>query len=251
MWNRISLKKAVRAIPGSGYLVPLYRFMVGTDARYVRLWRRLPGLFQPFATTRMDRYPDLFSLAREILGDGPDIRLLSFGCATGEEVFSLRHYFPQATIRGIDINPRNIARCRLKLWRHPDRQLSFTIAGSAAAEAVESYDAVFGMAVFRHGELRSFPERCDGLLCFSQFEQVVSDLATRLKPNGLLFIRHANFRFADTDIAGQFVLLKAAPQDPGTPVYGRDNRLLPHQPDQDGAVFRRLPCGGHMPAAQA
>lgn len=241
MWNKGGLKKAVHAIPGSGCLVSLYRFIRGTDARYARLWRRRPtGLFQPFATTQMNRYPGLFGLAREILGDGPHISLLSFGCSTGEEVLSLRHYFQQATIKGIDINPRNIARCRRTLRRQPDAGLSFTVAGSARGEAAESFDAIFCMAVFRHGELGGFPDRCDGLLRFVQFEQAVTELTACLKPGGLLFIGNANFRFTDTDIAWGFELLRLVPHHPATPVYGRDDRLLSPQPDQDGVAFRRV-----------
>lgn len=158
MRNKRLWKRAVRAMPGSTHLITLYRFAKGTDARYASLWRRaLPGLFQPFATTRMNRYPTLFLFALATLGDDPSTRLLSFGCSTGEEVFSLRRYFPQAVIRRIDINPRNIARCRARLSRLADDRLSFAVAASAAGEEAGGYDAVFAMAVFRHGGWATFP----------------------------------------------------------------------------------------------
>lgn len=113
-------------------------------------WRRPANLFQPYATTTTNRYPAVFQLARDLLGDGPDMRLLSFGCATGEEVFSLRRYFSQASIHGIDINPRSIAVCRKVALSLNDPGLSFAVAGTADDLAEAGYDGVFAMAVFRH-----------------------------------------------------------------------------------------------------
>lgn len=243
MWPKDALKRLVRALPGSRHLIPFYRFAQGEDARHARLWHPPPaGLFQPFATTAMDRYPHLFAFARDQLGDGPDRRILSFGCSTGEEVFSLRHYFPQATIRGIDINPRNIARARASLARRGDDRLSFAVAASAGGEGIGNHDAVFAMAVFRHGELGDFRPICSPLLRFAAFEQSLTELAACLKPGGLLFLRHANFRFQDTGLTRQFDLLLEKPRNPQTPVYGRNEALLPSQPALEGVAWRK--CAG-------
>lgn len=234
------LKRLVKAVPGGKHLVTIYRFIRGGDARYASLWRRhIPGLFQPCATTQPDRYPALFRFVLNILGERPDIRLLSFGCATGEEVFSLRCYFPRAFIRGVDINPRNIAVCRAKLIRRPDTRISFNRAATVLEEAISSYDAIFAMAVYRHGDLGGFPTDCGHLLRFNDFEQSVTELAACLKPGGLLVLRHANFRFVDTLAAHGFELLLQVPQHPESPVYDRNERLLVPQPHLEGAVFRK------------
>lgn len=185
----------------------------------------------------MDRYPRLFTFARDRLGDGPGRRLLSFGCSTGEEVFSLRGYFPQALIRGIDINPRNIARAQARLSHMGDDRLSFAVTASAAGEGIGNHDAVFALAVFRHGELRDFPPTCSHLLRFADFEQSMVELSACLKPGGLLFLRHANFRFQDTVLARQFDLLLERPWNPQTPIYGRDDALLPNQPALEGVAW--------------
>ena len=93
------------------------------DSRYRNLQlmriRRPRGLFQPYATTVERRYPHIFEFVRIKLGNHP-ARILSFGCSTGEEVFTLRKCFPAATIKGIDINPDNIAQCTDVLGRNPD-----------------------------------------------------------------------------------------------------------------------------------
>src|ERR1700689_3241127 len=106
---RAGTKAAPRALGLYRPARAMYRFAV--DPRFragLRLQRQHPkNLFQPFANTGADRYPAIFRFARDSLGDGAALRLLSFGCATGEEVFSLRRYFPQSHVKGIDINPRN------------------------------------------------------------------------------------------------------------------------------------------------
>jgi hypothetical protein len=59
---------------------------------------RPQGAFQPFNDTRADRYPRIFSFVQSEFGADSAIRILSFGCSTGEEVFipaqlfSARHH---------------------------------------------------------------------------------------------------------------------------------------------------------------
>lgn len=199
-----------------------------------------PGLFQPSSDTRDDRYPEIFAFVRAEIGDGPDKRLLSFGCSTGEEVFSLRRYFPTAILRGLDINAHNISVCR---QRGGDVGMSFALAGSAEAEMAESYDAIFAMAVFRHGDLASAPLRCEPYLRFADFSRHAAILSQRLKPGGLLAIRHANFRFSDTEAAAGFDKILQSDKLPGakpTPIYGADGCLLPGSPGDDGVFRKRI-----------
>jgi SAM-dependent methyltransferase len=235
---------ALRRLPGYSALRFLYHCVKSERSRALALLRlRHPaGLFQPYDTTSIDRYPRAFRFVRDTIDDGMDHRLLSFGCSTGEEVFSLRRYFPVATIKGIDINPRNIRVCQAeRVRRGDDPRLSFTLAGSAAGEADAFYDAVFAMAVFRHGDLGDRPERCDHRLHFVNFEHVIGELARSLKPDGLLAIRHANFRFSDTVSAAGFERVFSFPaslEGQSSPVYGPDNCRLPDVMRDDG-IFRK------------
>jgi len=223
------IKARLRGMPGYTALQLVYWVLRGGEHRSIALLRlrRPKNLFQPYSTTAPNRYPSIFRFVRERIGNGPDRHLLSFGCSTGEEVFSLRDHFPEAAIKGIDINPYAIATCRRKLARAGDPRLSFAVAGSAADENTGSYDAVFAMAVFRHGDLGAAPPRCDHLISFARFERTVGELARCLKPGGLLAIRHANFRFADTAVAAGFEAVLSVDEVPQTPLYGPDNRLLP------------------------
>jgi SAM-dependent methyltransferase len=210
------------------------------------VWLRLSPrgqAFQPFNDTKSDRYPVIFSFVQRQLGTESRARLLSFGCSTGEEVFSLRNYFPRAVIKGIDINAGNIAVCQRRLRRSPDAGISFAAASSTHAEPANAFDTIFCMAVLRHGALeRPGVGRCDHLISFEAFARVVDDFRRCLKPGGLLVITHSNFRLCDAPAGVAFeAILRVNLADAGgpTPIFGPDNLLMPSV-DYPDTVFRKL-----------
>lgn len=202
---------------------------------------RPKGAFQPFNDTLSDRYPRIFDFVRSELGAASKVKTLSYGCSTGDEVFSLRQYFPEAVIKGIDINPANIAVCRRRLKKSSDANISFTTANCTEAEPSGSYDAIFCMAVLRHGSL-GLPgvTRCDHLIRFEDFARAIGDFERCLKPGGLLVIRHSNFRLCDAAAGLAFETILQLPHDSKTPLFGPDNRLLPEQPYPDTVFRKRL-----------
>ena len=192
---------------------------------------RPANLFQPHNDTQLDRYPEVFVNLRRWIGDSGDVRLLSFGCSTGEEVLSLRHYFPSAYVKGIDISRGNIADCNRRKRRLGDERLEFQRASTSQPEVSGRYDAILCMAVFRHGDLGvDHPESCSHRITFEAFEATITDLARCLKPGRYLVIEHSNFRFSDTAVAAQFQCVWRRPCTPEdrqqTPLFGPDNRLL-------------------------
>ena len=72
-----------------------FRFCFDPAYRALLKLRFLPpaDLHQTAALTRMDRYPEIFSICRDYFAAARDLRILSYGCATGEEVMTLRRYF--------------------------------------------------------------------------------------------------------------------------------------------------------------
>ncbi len=197
---------------------------------------REPGRYQRATATRPDRYPLVFGFAQSALA-GKDLRLLSFGCATGEEVFTLRDYFPAARIKGIDIDADCIAAAETARARRGDDAIAFAAADSTRAEEAESCDAIFAMAVFRDPALDP-PEvlRNEGPVSFADFARAVRDFARCLKPGGLLFIAHSNFRFADTDAARGFdTVLHADP-----PRSGRHPGLFGPGDRRIGGLYRAV-----------
>jgi SAM-dependent methyltransferase len=204
----------------------------------VRFRRRPPGLFQNRSATALNRYPLIFSYVQRAVGVATPIRILSFGCATGEEVETLRRYFPAATIKGIDVNPFNIATCQRRLARTPDPRIAFEVADSARAEPAASYDIVFCLAVLRRSGLRG-RDTCLPDIAFAQFDRCVGELARSLRPGGLLALRHTSFRFADTAAAREFEVVLTRPPSGRPPVlFGPDNRRLRHGAEE-GLVFRK------------
>jgi SAM-dependent methyltransferase len=177
--------------------------------------------------TRADRYPLVFQFLRCQLSDRKGLRLLSFGCSSGEEVFTLRRYFPDAAIKGIDVNPRQIAQAR-RLSNDP--RVTFAVAGSAVGEASARYDAILCMAVFRDPTLDlAATRRADGPVTFAAFERELSELVRSLKPGGLLFVAHSNFRVADTSAAALLepVLHSDPPRSGLAPgLYGADGERI-------------------------
>lgn len=193
-----------------------------------RLRRPLPGRFQPYSHTLPDRYPWLFSFAAGYFSAREELRLLSFGCSRGDEVFTLRTYFPRADITGIEIDPRNVAICRARA--PAERQLRFVRAATTAGEPSACYDAIFCLAVLCLGDLTTRgAQRCDPYLQFADFERQVTDFARCLRPGGLLLLHTTNFRFADTAVAADFeTVLEATPEQLAPDVlFDRNNRLLP------------------------
>ena len=215
----------------------LRRIVDGEFRESARLRARPPaGLFQPWGYTEPGRYPRLFAGIGELLPAAPD--LLSFGCASGDEIYTLDQRFAPRSILGVDISARRIAICRRRVRREPPRaQVRFEVAGSAETLSPASFDAVFALAVFRHGDLRAAPPRCDHLVRFADFERTVTGLARCVRPGGLLVLRHAQFRFADTAIAAEFDPVLSV-RTTGTRCYGPDNCLMP-EAEVETVAFRR------------
>ncbi len=189
----------------------------------------IPGQFQTYNHTLPDRYPWLFQFAGESLAKSTDLRLLSFGCSRGDEVFALRKYFPTAFIKGIDIDPRNIAYCQSRVPPELPPTMSFATGGGVEAEADASFDAIFCLAVLCRGDLTATNAQSSlpGFL-FEHFELIVADLARCVKPGGLLFLLTTNFRFCDTATAAHFdTVLEAVPSQLAADVlFDPSNRLM-------------------------
>lgn len=205
--------------------------------------RPLAGQFQPYNHTLPDRYPWLFQFAARALAECNNANILSFGCSEGDEVFALAKYFPDATIRGIDIDPRNIARCRTRGSEGSSARLSFTEASTTRAEPPSSYDAVFCLAVLCNGDLtNSGAKWCAPAITFDAFERIVTDFARCLKPGGFLFLHTTNFRFCDAAISAEFdVVLQAEPSQLASDVlFDRGNRLMRNVRYHDIGFRKRL-----------
>lgn len=216
----------------------------GGERREAAIARIVPqeNLFQPFTTTGYDRYPEEFLVVRKALGT-TDPEILSFGCSSGDELLTLRAYFPTARIHGIEANPLAARTARRRTAG--DGRITVARGTDASDVVAASYDVVLALAVFRHADLNHAPPLASPVLRFADFERTVTDLAAAVRPGGVLVIRHANFRFTDTAVAAGFELVRGGFASAGTeglptPVYGADDALLALDRRDDG-IYRRRP----------
>ena len=155
--------------------------------------------------TIQNRYPVLFQECAQYLSNVKNPQILSFGCSTGEEVFALNKYIPNATIVGVDIN-----RWCLRQARENNKNVANTFIhrNSKEFKNVHDFDIIFCMAVFQRTENRTSNNNstAQGFL-FEEFEAEVECLNRKLKSGGLFVIDHSDFNFTETSCASLYTPL--------------------------------------------
>lgn len=227
-----------RAIPGGMALGRLLHRLVDPELRAIHRLRtrRDIALFQPYPTTWDDRYGDLFDALAERLSPLHCPRILSFGCASGEEVRALRRRMPDARIIGMDVNRAVLARAR----RADPSHARDYICADRPPEG-QTFDAILALALFRHGALEEQrPDSCADILPFAHVAQGIARLDAALVPGGWLAIANAHFRFCDMAEAtayeeDDFQLFGHPPQ---ALLYGPDDRRLCAEP-YEPVLFRK------------
>ncbi|MET0393232.1 MAG: class I SAM-dependent methyltransferase, partial [Chitinophagaceae bacterium] len=181
--------------------------------------------FQDSTFTLHYRYPRLFEQCRLYFQHHPAPRILSFGCSTGEEVFSLIEYMPQAIIAGIDINRWCIRECNLK---NTNEHISFDLRHSGLFDELTGLDAIFCMAVFQRAANRDKKVVRTTKITFQRFERELKILDKKLRVGGLFFIDVCDFDLADTLLYTNYRPLEfdANRIENDLPVFGRDNEKI-------------------------
>ena len=181
--------------------------------------------YQRSNQTQKNRYPLLFSHCAGYLKKNEAPFILSFGCSTGEEVFTLGEYLPDAHIMGADINAWCIKQCKKK-YKGP--RFSFKHSLSSDVKAAMGFDAIFCLAVFQRTENRTDTSDIAQGLTFGQFEREILMLDEKLKPNGLFIIDHTDFSFTDTICSDWYQPLNFKGNQflQRRPLFGRDNKKI-------------------------
>jgi len=180
------------------------RWLVSSEFRSIRQLsaNRRVDLHQVANFTKMDRYPLLFNACRMYHINKPTLRLLSFGCSTGEEVLTLGQYFPQAQIVGVDINPWNIKTAQ---QRGDQPRMSFYHTDDPAWQILNEYDAIFCLAVLQRTENRTqSPQSSCNIYPFDRFDHQLTQLDRYLKKAGLMTLDETDYRFEDATIAEHY-----------------------------------------------
>lgn len=205
---------------------PAGRARLHTRLRYGRRLHQITEYTEP------ERYPLLFDLAQSICPNA--MRILSFGCSTGEEIEALRRRFPEATIVGAELNARSRRAAKDRL--RDDHGV--LILSSYHSEPL--FDAIFALAV-----LQSRPHMVDGsgitdlsgIYPFARFESEVVRLVDHLKPGGFMCVMHAQYRIEDTLALQKLVALPASPRL-SVPIFDCDSTLSDALPGL--SMFRKI-----------
>ncbi|WP_309499256.1 class I SAM-dependent methyltransferase [Sulfurovum sp.] len=135
-----------------------------------------------------------------------DLKIFSYGCSTGEEVFTLRDYFPDAFIVGVDINKGNIKKA---YSQNKDNKIIFSYDIERVCVQNGPFDIIFALAVFQRSDNRNESTfDSSKIYPFDKFNLKLTQLNSHLKPYGFFVIDHADYLFEDSDIARNFHFLK-------------------------------------------
>ena len=173
------------------FAIQSYRSRILNSIRFKKHYHQFSNF------TQIDRYPDLFKMAKQKLDSIEHPKILSFGCSTGEEVATLSTYIPHATFVGIDINTWCIKKANR---RYASENRRFFHSLSPEFLSLQDFDAIFCLAVFQHPENRHNKNRRVSDYPFEQFENQLKELDHKLKSKGLLFIDHCDFNFLETNL---------------------------------------------------
>ncbi|HLP10788.1 MAG TPA: class I SAM-dependent methyltransferase [Flavobacteriales bacterium] len=159
-------------------------------------------------STSYNRYPEIFKATKDYFTEKGknEITLLSYGCSTGEECFSLREYFPQAKIVGLDIDLKNIETANS---RNSDPNTTFLESHAKNLRKSGPFDLIFCMSVFCRWPDSQNVDDITGLYPFSKFEEGLAELDSNLSVGGLLVLYNTSFLFRESKLYAGYEVLKS------------------------------------------
>lgn len=152
---------------------------------------------QPSIASWINRYPEIFLESAAYFRK--PIRILSFGCAKGEELSSINMYFDNCIIEGCDINP---------ICEQISEIVASKITGkkntvSVVRTPIFGYSLIFAMSVlcYHIGDKRdkkyTYP--------FEKFIEAIEYLDSLLADGGMLCIYNSQYRFCDVSISSKYL----------------------------------------------
>ncbi len=166
---------------------------------------------QKHTHTAANRYPGIFRTVRAWLDknkqtNSQPLRILSFGCSSGEEMLTLRAYFPEATIVGCDTNIEMLRRSQRIL--RGDQGITF-FSSPENIDAFGPYDAIFAMSVLCQFPTSRTVTNLSELFPFQLFERLALNLANNIKPGGVFCLFNSNYLFNELSCSNEFTTLRS------------------------------------------
>jgi chemotaxis methyl-accepting protein methylase len=143
--------------------------------------------------TVYNRYPEIFKKCVDIC-QLKSPKILSFGCSTGEEAFSLAEsYFKTSEIHGVDISPEVIEKAK---QNNKFSNIQFYTYSHLLPDS--KFDIIFCMSVLCNWPATKDATNCHEYYQFDKFEKELIKLDAMLNEGGILVIYNSNFCFSDT-----------------------------------------------------
>jgi predicted TPR repeat methyltransferase len=143
----------------------------------------------------------LFKQIAEELKEIEKPKILSYGCSTGEEVFSIKQLIPNAEITGVDINHWCLRKARKK---NTFIGCYFLHLKNVTWRRHIYYDCIFATGVFQKSINRNAKLKIsDDSFLFKDFDNKITELVELLKNEGLFVLDHTDYRFVDLPVYNQ------------------------------------------------
>ena len=162
------------------------------------------NIIQTASTTFMNRHPDIFEFLKEKYKE-KDVRILSFGCSTGEECFSIRKYMPKAHIIGVDINPQSIKTANENPLK--DSKMEFIKLNPSELFQIDKCDVILALSVLCKNPEAQELKDIKAIYPFSRYDLVIKQLDEILQKDGTIIIRSSNFRFRDSSVFNKYEVI--------------------------------------------
>ncbi|ESQ74710.1 hypothetical protein ABAC402_12455 [Asticcacaulis sp. AC402] len=141
--------------------------------------------------------------AAAVLGRDRPLRILSFGCSSGEECLDLADIFPNAVIKGVDLDDKALERAAA--ISH-DR-ISIEKSTYEAISSGGPYDLILAMSVLCRYPLPKGVVNIKDVYKFGVFIDTINLLHDSLKPGGLMCIYNSMYFFDDCPVSLDYVPL--------------------------------------------
>jgi hypothetical protein len=171
-------------------------------------------MLQKITSTDFNRYPGIFRtvaammLARHGIGmNGSRLRILSFGCSEGQEMQSIRSYFPEAWIFGCDVDISVLRKSRKRLAG--DRFAHVFLSNEQNIAANGPFDIIFAMSVFCQYPESKKHDNLSEIYPFSRFESLAEVLCQNMIPGGVFCLMNSNYLFRQTRMGVNFRAIRS------------------------------------------
>lgn len=189
--------------------------------------------------TYYNRYPDIFNECRLLTQNNKELNILSYGCSTGEEVMTLREYFPHANIIGAEINHASLKVCNN---RNLDSKIKFIYSSRSEINKHGPYDIIFCMAVLQRKPHVVEAKKITNLkkiYPFEKFERQIIELDSFLKPGGIFVLHFSQYSFLDTKVAINYDIKGKGTRYKNYLIFDANSMLIQSPPPQHSIFIKR------------